>query len=322
MVVQRDRSQELYQLFEGVRAARQMYSSTADGVSAKSAVAQSPMPGALPIAGGGNGSSRNDLQVFNDFAQAFAKEISQVSENVMRLTKLMQQQTLFDEKGKEIASLTTIVKTALGRLHDDMETLALLKDRAAAASRNQSSSWIRSDDGNNAAASRHNETVVDTLRSRLVKTGQQFKTVLQERTKTLKETASRRNQFSSDRPTSFESALFREQEGGGGQQELQLTTHNSTSQYYKQRYEAVREVEAAVMEVGELFQDFTRLVHEQDEVLVRIDNDVEDSLRNVNAGGNELLRYLSNLSSNRGLIIKILGVLFAFLLFFGFVVVR
>jgi syntaxin 5 len=312
MVVQRDRTQELYQLFEGVRASRQLNSSASSGALAD------PLRPTAPTSSAAAG--RQDLQVFNDFAQAFAKEISQVSENVMRLTKLMQQQTLFDDKSKEIGSLTTIVKGSLGRLHDDMETLALLKDRAAAARSSQSSSWISRDDSSLAAASRHNDTVVDTLRSRLVKTGQQFKTVLQERTKTLKDTASRRNQFSSDRPTSFESALFREQDGG--QQDMQLTVHNSASQYYKQRYEAVREVEAAVMEVGELFQDFTRLVHEQDEVLVRIDNDVEDSLRNVNAGSNELLRYLSNLSSNRGLIIKILGVLFCFLLFFGFVVVR
>jgi syntaxin 5 len=316
MVVQRDRSQELYQLFEGVRAARQLHSSDSGSGTPASEGNRSAVGSNALTAG------RNDLQVFNDFAQAFAKEISQVSETVMRLTKLMQQQTLFDEKGKEIGSLTTIVKSSLGRLHDDMETLALLKDRAAASRSNQSSGWMSRDEGSSAAAVRHNDTVVDTLRSRLVKTGQQFKTVLQERTKSLKETASRRNQFSSDRPTSFESALFREQDSGSGQQEMQMTMHNSASQYYKQRYEAVREVEAAVMEVGELFQDFTRLVHEQDEVLVRIDNDVEDSLRNVNAGSNELLRYLSNLSSNRGLVIKILGVLFCFLLFFGFVVVR
>eukprot|EP00658_Telonema_sp_P-2_P012188 TRINITY_DN14643_c0_g1_i2.p1 TRINITY_DN14643_c0_g1~~TRINITY_DN14643_c0_g1_i2.p1 ORF type:complete len:104 (+),score=25.35 TRINITY_DN14643_c0_g1_i2:125-436(+) len=91
----------------------------------------------------------------------------------------------------------------------------------------------------------------------------------------------------------------------------------------RDRYQRrVRDIESAVNEVGDIFRDFTTMVEEQNEGIIRIDQDVSSALTNVNAGTNELMKYLASLSNNRGLIIKIFAVLFAFLLFFGFVVVR
>ena len=295
MVVQRDRSGELHQLFDSIRSVQ----APVEGRFVPPARASAPPP---------------EMKVFNDFAQVFAREIASVSENIMSLTKLMQRQTVFDDDSQEIASLTGVVKASLQRLHNDLETLVGLREHAMRAQRG--SSWTLSPQ--HCETERHTDTVVDTLRSRLVRTGQQFKTVLQQRTRTLKDTASRRNKFTSDRATSFESALFRDQE----QQAQQQLAVASNTQYYRQRYEAVREVEAAVAEVGELFQDFTRLVHEQEELVVRIDANVDDALTNVNAGSYELMRYLATISSNRGLILKLFAVLAVFVLFFGFVVVR
>lgn len=292
MVVQRDRSTELHQLFDSLR------SSSDPVVTSSSSAAAHP-----------------DVHVFNDFAQAFAKEISSASENIMNLTKLAQRQNVFDEDSQEISALTTVVKTQLQRLHNDMETLAGLKEHAM---KSQSGSLWSS--ATHKEADRHTTTVVDTLRSRLARTGQQFKGILQTRKDTLKDSALRRNKFTSDRSTSFESALFRDQQSHEQQQQLMVSQSNT--QYYRQRADAVREIEAAVSEVGELFQDFSRLVHEQDELIVRIDSNVDDALSDVHAGSNELMRYLASLSSNRGLILKIFGILFVFLIFFGFVVVR
>jgi len=309
MVLQRDRSHELYQLFESQRsfdaAVTPPAGSSIGGASSSNAALTSPID--------------PNVGVFNEFAQAFAREISTASDNIMNLAKLAQRQNVFDEDSQDISALTTVVKTQLQRLHNDMDTLVGLKEHAMRAQSSSAASFLWSSTPAGKEADRHATTVVDTLKSRLARTGQQFKTILQSRKENLKGNALRRGQFTSDRATTFESALFRDQQQ---HEQQQLLISNSNTQYYRQRADAVREIEAAVNEIGELFQDFSRIVHEQDELVVRIDTNVDEALSNVEAGSNELMRYLASLSSNRGLILKIFGILFFFLIFFGFVVVR
>jgi syntaxin 5 len=57
-------------------------------------------------------------------------------------------------------------------------------------------------------------------------------------------------------------------------------------------------------------------VHEQGEMAMRIDENVDDTLANVDAGQTQLLKYLNAISGNRMLALKCLGVLFIFLMFF------
>ena len=57
-------------------------------------------------------------------------------------------------------------------------------------------------------------------------------------------------------------------------------------------------------------------VHEQGEMATRIDENVDDTLANVDAGQAQLLKYLSAISSNRFLILKVFGVLLMFMAFF------
>ncbi|KAF5225744.1 putative syntaxin 5 [Trypanosoma cruzi] len=330
MVVQRDRSHELYSLFEGMKgvggASIQETSSTAF-LSAEGNTPRPPHSGLH---------SSSEVQLFNRFAQAFSMDLAKVSESIMRLTKLTQRQSVFEDQSSEITGLTQVVKSSLQRLQTDLETLEELKQRAlvaqktAASKRNGGASgeshslWNSGGSADSVVrtSAKHSDTVVDTLRTRLARTGQEFRTTLQQQTRAMKDNAQRRNMFTtSERMQTFESALFQDQERHQLQRQ-QLMSGTSNAQYYKQRAEAVRELEATVVEVGELFNDFARLVHEQDEVVLRIDTDVDNALRHVNAGSNELMRYLANLSSNRGLILKIFGILFFFLLFFGLVIVR
>ncbi|ORC92584.1 putative syntaxin 5 [Trypanosoma theileri] len=327
MVVQRDRTQELYTLFESTK--HMGGSGLHDGVGTTQAEQ-------LPLRPHGGLHSSSEIQLFNRFAQAFSTDLARVSETIMRLTKLTQRQSVFEDQSSEITGLTQVVKSSLQRLHTDLETLEELKKRALEAqklaaakssgggSMESHSLWGGGRDAESLvrASTKHTDTVVETLKTRLARTGQQFRTTLQQQTRSMKDNAQRRHLFTTgERPQTFESALFQDQEQHQLQQQ-QLMTGSSNVQYYKQRAEAVRELEATVVEVGELFNDFSRLVHEQEEVVLRIDTDVDTALRHVNAGSNELMRYLANLSSNRGLILKIFGVLFFFLMFFGFVVVR
>lgn len=268
--------------------------------------------------------STNEVQTFSRFSQAFSRDIANVSDMILRLTELSGRQSIFEDQTSEITGLTQIVKTSLQKLHKDLETLEELKNVAVHSQKTNSrlsSSRELYSSGAKQSAEKHSNTVVQSLKSKLAKTGQDFRFALQQQTQSMKTNSSRRNLFSSaDQPQTLEKALSYEMQQY--QQQQQLATGNSNLQYARQRVEDVMQIEAAVTEVNELFNDFTRLVREQDDVVIRIDANVDDAVRNVNAGSNELMRYLANLTSNRSLIIKILGFLFLFLIFFGFFVIH
>jgi len=49
---------------------------------------------------------------------------------------------------------------------------------------------------------------------------------------------------------------------------------------------------------------------------LRIDENMDDTLSNVDAAQGQLLKYLNTISSNRWLALKVLGVVLFFVLFF------
>lgn len=60
-------------------------------------------------------------------------------------------------------------------------------------------------------------------------------------------------------------------------------------------------------------------MHEQGEMAVRIDENLGDSVANVENAQTQLLKYLNTISSNRWLIIKIMAVLMFFSMIFLFI---
>ncbi|EFJ46714.1 Qa-SNARE, Sed5/Syntaxin5-family [Volvox carteri f. nagariensis] len=98
------------------------------------------------------------------------------------------------------------------------------------------------------------------------------------------------------------------------QQQMQMLAPQDT--YLSSRAEALRNVENTIVELGTIFNKLSELVAEQGELAIRIDENVEDTLSNVNAAQAQLLKYLNGLQSNRWLVLKVLGVLLVFLVLF------
>lgn len=264
--------------------------------------------------------STNEVRQFSQFAQKFSRDIASVSALIMRLTEISSRQSIFEDQSSETTTLTQMVKSSLQKLHKDLDTLEGLKSAAISSQkRTISSSREQYLSNSSHSAEKHNDTLVQGLKGKLAKTGQEFRIALEQQTQNMKSNSKRRNLFSSaDRPQSLETALNQDLEQYQQQQVLQ----SGNLQFARRRTEDVMQIEAAVTEVNELFHDFTRLLREQEDVVVRIDANVDVAVQNVNAGSNELLRYLGYLNSNRSLIMKILVFLFFFLIFFGFVVVH
>ena len=59
-------------------------------------------------------------------------------------------------------------------------------------------------------------------------------------------------------------------------------------------------------------------VQEQGELTIRIDENIDDTLANVDSAQAQLLKYMNSISSNRWLVMKVFAVLLFFLFVFIF----
>ncbi|KAJ2487344.1 Integral membrane protein SED5 [Coemansia sp. RSA 2320] len=84
------------------------------------------------------------------------------------------------------------------------------------------------------------------------------------------------------------------------------------STYLDSRSDAINSIESTISELGSIFQQLAQMVSEQRDVVQRIDANVESIDINISAAQSELLRYYSNISSNRWLMVKIFAVILVF----------
>eukprot|EP00667_Euglena_gracilis_P011731 EG_transcript_12005 len=298
-MVCRDRTQELHSIIAALRA-----------------TAREPLPPPAAYA-----DKKDAHSEFHEHATRVTYELQDTSDMLSKLTKLILQRNVFDDHSSEIQEMSLVVKQKLGLLHNKLKQLQDIKDSHRG--------WKQSQ------ADKHSTTVVNTLRTQLMDTTQEFKEVLQTRTQTLRETNQRRSKFTAE-PPKLESALFNANKAalddedkrgdgalvaGAGGMQLQMQRDGGQA-YFQARNDAVRQIEATISELSGMFQEFARIVAEQDELIMRIDDDVETALVNVERGQNELIRYLNRISGNRNLILKIFGVLFFFILFFGLFILK
>merc|ERR1719281_1186143 len=96
--------------------------------------------------------------------------------------------------------------------------------------------------------------------------------------------------------------------GGGAQAASQMYTNS--------RAEAVQSVQRTIGELATMFQKMAVMVTAQEEMIQRIDHDVDDTMTNVEQGQQHLLKYFHHISSNRALILKVFAILIFFVVFF------
>jgi syntaxin 5 len=95
-----------------------------------------------------------------------------------------------------------------------------------------------------------------------------------------------------------------------------IRRNDITDDYLHSRANAMQNIESTIVELGGIFQQLAHMIKEQEEVMLRIDANVEDAALNVEAGHGEILKYFRSVTSNRWLMIKIFGVLIFFFIFF------
>jgi len=243
-----------------------------------------------------------EQSVINQAAAALGQEIQQASQKVLELRKMAKKKDIFNDKTHDIQVLTVNVKEDIQNLNQKIEALE---------SRVKGS-------GPNRAYQAHSSNMVDTLKTRLLEVTKDFKDALEDRTKTMASQDERRKMYSATSGTSSNpfanrrpnpSANPDDPESGGGAQATAQLYHNS-------RAEAVQSVQRTIGELATMFQKMAVMVTTQEEMIQRIDHDIDDTTDNMNAAQDNLLKYFHHISSNRGLVIKVFGILIFFVVFF------
>ena len=81
----------------------------------------------------------------------------------------------------------------------------------------------------------------------------------------------------------------------------------------------MRAIEATIQEISQTFRQLADMVVEQGERIERIDQNLDLTNANLEAGQFQLQKYLRGMSSNRALMLKLFAIMIVFIvIYFGF----
>ncbi|XXG56063.1 hypothetical protein AAC387_Pa03g3577 [Persea americana] len=289
---------------------------------------------------------------FNKRASKIGFGIHQTSQKLAKLAKLAKRTSVFDDPTVEIQELTAVIKqdiTALNTAVVDLQLLCNSQNESGNISSDTTShSTTVVDNLKNRLMSATKEfKEVLTMRTENLK-------VHENRRQLFSSTASKdsSNPFIRQRPlvsraaasasnappapwangsTSSSQLFSMNQMDGESSTSTQplLPQHQQPQQqqlvplqdsYMQSRAEALQNVESTIHELSSIFTQLATMVSEQSELAIRIDENMDDTLANVEGAQGALLKYLNGISSNRWLVIKIFFVLIVFLMIFLFFV--
>lgn len=268
---------------------------------------------------------------FHDASSSIAREIYMVSQKLSGLTQLVQKgRSLFNDPASEISALVNEISEDIRRLNSQLQSAT----QYVSTKKAQLSKDCRV----------HQENVVGELKSSLVATTKTFKTVVQQRSANVKAQQERKAMFGHrpegsrlqqgrprvygptpglPRPNGIEagadstthktdSPMQSRQTPMSQQQQLMLIPDQT---YYESRANAMTEIEAHVVELGDVFNRLGQLVEDHRELTGRILDNTNSALDNTEAAHERLLSTLDRYTSNRSLTIKITTVLLTFFFF-------
>lgn len=270
--------------------------------------------------------------IFMQEAKIIGYNLSQTFMKLEQLSLIAKQSSLFNDKSMEIQDLTLAIKQDISHMNQQIGKLQqYMKNTQGSKSKNSQT---------------HSNSVVFVLQSKLATMSNDFKQVLEARTQNLKDQKSRRDNFSRNTVASSlttappitngrQSVLFRDEQrttaggdavidmGGSGSDGMynssmkqQLQMIDETDTYLANRSEAMQNIEQTIVELGDIFTQLATMVQQQEELVHRIDANVDDATHHIEGAHTELLKYLRSVTSNRWLIIKVFAVLIIFFLIF------
>ncbi|ESQ37191.1 hypothetical protein EUTSA_v10002594mg [Eutrema salsugineum] len=337
----RDRTDEFFAIVESLRRSMAPAANNAPYVSGRSDVGRREDP-------------RSAASLQSEFRKRAGKiglAISQTSQKLTKLAKLAKRTSVFDDPTQEIQELTVVIKQEISALNTALLDLQAIRNAQNDEGNNSRDTTTHSatvvDDLKNRLMDTTKEFKdVLTMRTENMK-------IHENRRQLFSSNASKEstNPFVRQRPLASRPAasqlaplpwangssssssqlvprnqgeaessplLQQSQQQQQQQQQQQMVPLQDT--YMQSRAEALHNVESTIHELSNIFTQLATMVSQQGEIAIRIDQNMEDTLANVEGAQSQLARYLNSISSNRWLMIKIFFVLIAFLMVFLFFV--
>uniref|UniRef100_A0A5B7B7T8 Putative syntaxin-31 n=1 Tax=Davidia involucrata TaxID=16924 RepID=A0A5B7B7T8_DAVIN len=288
---------------------------------------------------------------FNKKASRIGLGIHETSQKIARLAKLAKRSSIFDDPIKEIQELTALIKddiTALNMSVSDLQTLQGLEmaDGNYSEDRVFHSTTVCDDLKNKLMGTTKQFQDVLTTRTENIKAHENRKQIfstnvarenpLRHHVKTVTEPPPWSS--SSNSPGSLQPSVLPSNGVPVGSQLRRRSAVDNTpshhmevsmlqqvvprqENYSQSRAVALQNVESTISELSGIFTHLATMVAHQGELAIRIDDNMDESLANVEGARSALLRHLNQISSNRWLLIKIFAILIFFLMVFIFFVV-
>lgn len=89
--------------------------------------------------------------------------------------------------------------------------------------------------------------------------------------------------------------------------------------FLQSRASALEGIERTIGELQGIFQQLASMVEEQGEKAARVDENIEESISNVDSAKAQLDKYLASIKSNWKLMAKVVAVIIVFMVFFAFI---
>ncbi|CAN1177724.1 SYP32 [Linum perenne] len=287
---------------------------------------------------------------FNKRASKIGFGIHQTSQKLSKLAKLAKRTSVFDDPTMEIQELTALIKqdiTALNSAVVDLQLLCNSQNESGNISTDTTthSTTVVDNLKNRLMSATKEFKEVLTMRTENLKVHENRRQLfsatsskdavnpfVRQRPLASRSTGSASSappapwangsatssQLFPSRQSDVESQPLIQQQQQQSQQQQQMVPLQDS--YMQSRAEALHNVESTIHELGNIFTQLATMVSQQGELAIRIDENMDETLSNVEGAQGQLVRYLNSISSNRWLMIKIFFVLVVFLMIFLFFV--
>ncbi|TKY56850.1 Syntaxin-31 protein [Spatholobus suberectus] len=288
---------------------------------------------------------------FNRKASRIGLGIHETSLKIARLAQLAKKSSMFNDPAVEIQELTALIKneiTALNSALSDLQTIQNMDmaDGTYSQDRIVHSTAVCDDlKSKLMGATKHLQDVL-TARTENIKAHENRKQIFsknvsrenpfQHQPKPANEPPPWSNSLNASESLQQASVLLSNGAPVGNQLRRRLAGDNTPSHqmelsmvqqvvprhenYAQSRATALHNVESTITELSGIFSHLATMVAHQGELAIRIDDNMDESLANVEGAHSSLLRHLNQISSNRWLLIKIFAILILFLMIFIFFV--
>ncbi|KAG5109705.1 hypothetical protein JHK82_038928 [Glycine max] len=305
-------------------------------------------PENAPSTSRGESYSRSE---FNRKASRIGLGIHETSQKIARLTQLARKSSMFNDPAVEIQELTVLIKNEITALNSALFDLQTVQNTDMADGGYSQDTIVHStavcDDLKSKlmGATKHLQDVL-TARTENIKAHENRKQIfsnnasrenpLQHQPKPTTEPPPWSNSSNASESLHQELALPSNGAPVGNQLRRRLAVDSTPSQqmemsmvqqvvprhdnYAQSRATALHNVESTITELSGIFSHLATMVAHQGELAIRIDDNMDESLANVEGAHSSLLRHLNRISSNRWLLIKIFVILILFLMIFIFFV--